>query len=1604
MTILVPSDAERPEGKGKSRQLGTRAMDLWSHKQLYLSYFESSDFELSVKCLFFTNALHRVQKHSIVSLQAYFNRQNLMENISVDDDFSEGHQKYQGFDAKAEKEVKDLAESFLQSNDVHKMEVIKGIQSSSQDHTDESSNHTSFDTLHTLTSISQVPGVVPIDSQIDPRLDPNSDNFDSKFWVENIRKLVEADVEYYKPTSLGFAAKNLIVRGISSDADYQANFSNYPFKFARDFYLDHFKSNDSSRYFEILKSMDCLIKPGTLTVVLGRPGAGCSTFLKTVAAQTYGLKVDQNSIISYDGLTPHDIQNHYRGEVIFSAETDNHFPHLTVAQTLEFAALIRTPQNRFPGVSRKRYAQHIAQVCMATFGLSHTANTKVGNEFIRGISGGERKRVSIAEASLSGANIECWDNATRGLDAATALEFVRTLKTSACILKTTPLIAIYQCSQDAYNLFDNVVLLYEGHQIFFGLASEAKKYFEEMGYECPERQTTADFLTSITSPAERVVKKGWENKVPRTPKEFEAYWKDSAEYKVLMENIDEHLRTCEENRAHEAYFEAHEAKQSNHISPKSSYRISYWMQIKLVCLRNYWRLKGDPSVMLFSVIGNIIIGLIVSSLFYNLPNTTDSFYTRSAAMFFAVLFNAFASLLEIMSLYEARPIVEKHKKMAFYHPSADAFASIITELPTKLATCIGFNLIYYFMVNFRRNAGRFFFYLLLNFSGTLVMSHIFRSIGSSFKTQSESMVPAAVLLTAMVIYTGFVLPTPSMRGWSRWINYIDPVSYVFESLMANEFDGRQFECSDFIPNYPDANPANRVCSVVSSVPGYNYVNGTDYIYEAYRYKNSHKWRNFGIVVGYIVFFLGVYVVLVEFNKGAMQKGEIILFQQSTLRRLRKERKLRQCTGTDIENADDLCEKPAGLYERDREDHEGGEVANLAASNDIFHWRDVCYEVQIKNETRRILNHVDGWIKPGTLTALMGASGAGKTTLLDVLANRVTMGVVSGSMFVNGRLRDASFQRSTGYVQQQDIHSQTSTVREALRFSAYLRQPREISIAEKNEYVEEIIKILEMEKYADAIVGVTGEGLNVEQRKRLTIGVELAAKPKLLLFLDEPTSGLDSQTAWSVCQLMRKLADNGQAILCTIHQPSAILLNEFDRLLFLAKGGCTVYFGDLGKNCETLINYFESNGANPCPKDANPAEWMLEVIGAAPGSHAKQDYYEVWMESEERKAVQDELSRMETELLEIPVDTSINSQRKFATSYWAQYKYVTIRVLQQYWRTPKYVWSKVFLSVFNSIFNGFSFFRAGTSLQGLQNQMLAIFMLSVMLNTLIQQMLPLYIEQRSIYEVRERPSKTFTWWVFLSAQVTAELPWNLLCATVSYFCWYYPVGFYKNASATHTTAERGALVWLLLVGFFNYASTLGFACIAGIEKEENGANLANILFLMALEFCGILKYPTGFWSFMYRCSPFTYWTSAVLSAGIGDTNLKCSDKEIVYFPPPEGQSCSDYIALYQLETGGYSVDPKDGLCGYCSVSTTNTYLAGVHIDYNKRWRDWGIFICYIGINIISMYVLYYIARVPKKDNRVQNATALKSVDQTRASVLLPSRSSETTSKIEKGVVE
>lgn len=415
----------------------------------------------------------------------------------------------------------------------------------------------------------------------------------------------------------------------------------------------------------------------------------------------------------------------FKGEIVYNQEVDKHFPHLTVGQTLEFAARVRTPQERpVEDMDRESWAKHITQVIMAIFGLTHTYNTKVGNDFVRGVSGGERKRVSIAEMALAGSPIASWDNSTRGLDAATALEFTKSLRMSANLSGSCHLVAIYQASQAIYDQFDKAVVLYEGRQIYYGPCDEARQYFIDMGYECPARQTTGDFLTSVTNLSERKVREGYENKVPRTPEEFEKYFKESQTCKELRSEIKEHEE--EFPMGGKTLGEFHESRrgmQAKHVRPESPYTVSIPMQIKYCTRRAYQRLWNDKTSTVTTIIGQIVMALIIGSIFYGTPNNSQSFFQKGGVLFFAVLLNALIAISEINTLYSQRPIVEKQASYAFYHPFTEAMAGIVADIPVKFAIATCFNIILYFLAGLRREPSQFFIFFLFNFVAILTVSH-----------------------------------------------------------------------------------------------------------------------------------------------------------------------------------------------------------------------------------------------------------------------------------------------------------------------------------------------------------------------------------------------------------------------------------------------------------------------------------------------------------------------------------------------------------------------------------------------------------------------------------------------------------------------------------------------------------------------------------------------------------------------------------------------------------------------------------------------------------------------------------------------------------------
>jgi ABC-type multidrug transport system permease subunit len=266
-------------------------------------------------------------------------------------------------------------------------------------------------------------------------------------------------------------------------------------------------------------------------------------------------------------------------------------------------------------------------------------------------------------------------------------------------------------------------------------------------------------------------------------------------------------------------------------------------------------------------------------------------------------------------------------------------------------------------------------------------------------------------------------------------------------------------------------------------------------------------------------------------------------------------------------------------------------------------------------------------------------------------------------------------------------------------------------------------------------------------------------------------------------------------------------------------------------------------------------------------------------------------------------------------------------------------------------------------------MFAIFNILTVFGQLVQQTMPHFVIQRDLYEVRERPSKVYSWKVFMLSEVLVELPWCFLLAALMFVCWYYPVGLHRNAEAAGQTTERGALMFLYLLLFLLFTSTFTDFIIAGFETAEAGGNIANVLFSLCLIFCGVLANPDTmprFWIFMYYISPFTYIVSGMLSTAVANTNVVCAANEILHFAPPQGMTCMEYVGPYMAQAGGYLVDQNSTTeCQFCAVSETNTFLKGARVYYSERWRNFGIVWGYIIFNIVGALVMYWIVRVPKK---------------------------------------
>ncbi|KAJ7048481.1 hypothetical protein C8F01DRAFT_1280404, partial [Mycena amicta] len=745
---------------------------------------------------------------------------------------------------------------------------------------------------------------------VDETLDPRSQKFDINAWLKSVMQIASRDPENFR--SAGVSFRNLNVHGVGSPTDYQKNVANIWLGM-----LGSVKGwigmGTGKSKIQILRDFDGIVKSGELLVVLGRPGRPqwlldipqnyrwsnawyvASWRFQQPPNSLTGFTVDPASDIQYQGIPKEVMHDDFRGEVIYNAETDVHFPHLTVGQTLLFAAKARVPRIRLGGVARDTYAAHLRDLVMTIFGLSHTIDTKVGNDFVRGVQ---------------------WWRTLARFNVGTTAPVVSTARLhwtlsehSACRRRlpvSTAMVAIYQASQNAFDVASSTRpssstgptdLLWPD-----GLC--AGEFWTSRGvlFVHPAK-TTGDVLTSLTNTAERIVAPGWENRVPRTAEEFAKVWRESAEYQTLLKDIEEYNNQYPLNgealQAVQAVEEASAVHVDSRLVPLPHLRRGQILALHGTRMAAPYEATSLPFILRYriatdshtqlteiQVFGNFIMALLISSVFYNLSNTTNSFYSRGALLFYAVLVNAFASALEIFTLYAQRPIVEKHNSYALYHPFAEAVSSMICDLPAKFLTATVVNLTLYFMTNLRREPGAFFIFYLFSYLHT-----------------GHALTPAAIFILGLIMYTGFTVPVRNMVVWFRWINYINPVGYAFESLMVNEFSGRTYPCGAFIPvgpAYANVSAANRICSTPGAKPGNDFVLGADYLATSFSYVHSHLWRNFGILIGYMIVFCATHLIATEYISAAKSKGEVLVFIRGYMPHKRKE---------DPENAA-FSEKPA----------------------------------------------------------------------------------------------------------------------------------------------------------------------------------------------------------------------------------------------------------------------------------------------------------------------------------------------------------------------------------------------------------------------------------------------------------------------------------------------------------------------------------------------------------------------------------------------------------------------------------------------------------------------------------------------------------------------
>jgi ATP-binding cassette subfamily G (WHITE) protein 2 (SNQ2) len=640
------------------------------------------------------------------------------------------------------------------------------------------------------------------------------------------------------------------------------------------------------------------------------------------------------------------------GEIIYNTEEDEHAPVLTVGQTLESLLALKRPHN----IKIKHFSRNFTGRILDAFGMSHVRNTLVGNSYVRGVSGGERKRVSLSEGLATNPAIACWKGAIRGLDSSVALHYFKVMKELSRSTGMVNIISTYQTSQQAYDLMDRVVVIYSGHQIYSGRADQAEQYFVDMGYDKNPRQTVPDFLTSVTSVTERRVRPGFEGKIPQTAEEFASYFRKSDHFLRLQEEIK--LYKARHTNADNGDAFKMSVKTSKHpgTGHATAFRVNFAQQILVLCRRQLQLLNADRWTFGARLGSNILQATLVGAIAYKPPDNANGSYAIAGALFFVILYYTIFALGEIPATINSRPLLVKHRGMGYYHPAAHTIAQILTDIPVYVFQTLVFSAIFYFLVGLQSPAQYFFTFFFIIFTLYMSVSAMYRMISSWTPNLSVALRYGCMALSVVFTTAGFVLASPNQLGWISWLRRASPAAWAFEALMANEFRGRTLRCApeDLVPNGPGYGDLKyQICTIAGAVPQSDVssilrtshsaqstlmllysqtVSGTAYMEAVYGFETSHVWRNIGILWA----FFAIYVLMIFIGSSLTVRET-----SGSVRKIFKRGAVASATPQSVSTT----ARHEGSFEKVRPDLE-----NLP----VFTFKDVRYTVQVAGQDKPLL--------------------------------------------------------------------------------------------------------------------------------------------------------------------------------------------------------------------------------------------------------------------------------------------------------------------------------------------------------------------------------------------------------------------------------------------------------------------------------------------------------------------------------------------------------------------------------------------------------------------------------------------------------------------------